>query len=108
MPTFTSRTGSTTPGHLSNAVPDADKVIDQAASGAHETVDRLAERAAPHVRRIEEGARDVADSVEAGVQRTRQAGDTWTRALRDSVRDRPLGALVVAVAIGAVMARLSR
>jgi ElaB/YqjD/DUF883 family membrane-anchored ribosome-binding protein len=84
----------------------AEDLIGRIAQSAHETIDRLAETAAPHVSRLQETL-----SGEALHQRAddmRELRDEWTESLRCTVRDNPLAAIGVAVAVGILIARLSR
>ena len=83
-----------------------DDLIGRIAQSAHETIDRLAETAAPLVNRLQENL-----SGEALHQRAddmREWRDEWTESLRSSVRENPLAAVGVALAVGFLIARLSR
>lgn len=86
----------------------ADDVINRIAQSAHETIDRLAESAAPHVNRLGEGLAGAGESLQARADRAREMGDEWVESLRDSVRENPLAAVGVALAVGVLIARLSR
>ena len=69
----------------------ADDLIGRIAQSAHETIDRLAETAAPHVSRLQENLSGDALHMRA-----------------DEVRENPLAAIGVALAVGVLVARLSR
>ena len=86
----------------------ADDVIARIAQSAHETIDRLAESAAPHVSRLGEGLSGAGETLQERADRAREVGDEWIESLRDTVRENPLAAVGVALAIGVVVARLSR
>jgi len=86
----------------------ADDVISRIAQSAHETIDRLAESAAPHVNRLGEGLSGAGETLQARADRAREVGDEWVESLRDTVRENPLAAVGVALAIGVLVARLSR
>jgi ElaB/YqjD/DUF883 family membrane-anchored ribosome-binding protein len=85
-----------------------DDVIGRIAQSAHETIDRLAETAAPHVSRLGEGLSGAGETLQARADRAREMGDEWVESLRDTVRENPLAAVGVALAIGVLVARLSR
>lgn len=69
--------------------------------GAHQTIDRLAESAAPHVQRLSEG-------LDSRTGQLRDASDEWTESLRSTVRENPLAAVATALAVGVLIARLTR
>ena len=83
----------------------ADDLIGRIAQSAHETIDRLAESAAPHVNRLQENL--SADALHQRADEMRELRDEWTESLRDTVRDNPLAAVGVALAVGILIARLS-
>ena len=76
--------------------------------GAHETIDRLADNAAPHVQRLGEGMASAGDALQAKAGQIRDTRDEWAESLRCTVRDNPLAAIVTALAIGALIARVTR
>lgn len=69
--------------------------------GAHQTIDRLAETAAPHVQRLSE-------TVQSGTGTVRDVSEEWTESLRTTVRENPIAAVATALAIGLLVARLTR
>ena len=84
----------------------ADDLIGRIAQSAHETIDRLAESAAPHVNRLQESL--SGDVLHQRADDMREWRDEWTESLRCTVRDNPLAAVGVALAVGVLIARLSR
>lgn len=84
----------------------AEDLIGRIAQSAHETIDRLAETAAPHVNRLQETL--SGDALHQRADDVRELRDEWTESLRCTVRDNPLAAIGVAVAVGILIARLSR
>jgi len=86
----------------------ADDVIGRIAQSAHETIDRLAETAAPHVNRLQESVSDTGQALQARADRAREVTDEWAESLRCTVRESPLAALGVALAVGLLIARLAR
>jgi ElaB/YqjD/DUF883 family membrane-anchored ribosome-binding protein len=95
------------------AVADAEKgaamrtedLIGRIAQSAHETIDRLAETAAPHVNRLQETL--SGDALHQRADEMRDLRDEWTESLRSTVRENPLAAVGVALAVGVLIARLS-
>ncbi len=71
------------------------------AQGVHDTVDRVAEKAAPAAQKLEATVHDQ-------IHRARELGDEWTDSLRTTVRERPLSAVLVALAAGILISRITR
>ena len=84
----------------------ADDLIGRIAQTAHDTIDRLAESAAPHVNRLQENL--SGDALHQRADEMRELGDEWVESVRSTVRENPLAAVGVAVAVGLLIARLSR
>lgn len=106
---------TTTPSALDATHPDArpgaadaSEMVSRVAEGAHATVDRLAEVATPAAQKIEATLSQASEAVHEQMHRAREAGDEWSESLRDTVREHPLTSVVVALAAGALIARLSR
>ena len=76
--------------------------------GAHETIDRMAQTAAPQVQKLGDGMASASDALQAQAGRMRQTRDEWAESLRGTVRDNPLATVAVALAIGALIARVTR
>jgi len=83
------------------------EVLDRVVRGAHATVDRLAESAAPHVQRLSDGIGKAGDAVHSRTSDMRELGDEWTDSLRTTVREHPVAAVVTALAVGVLLARLT-
>jgi len=83
-----------------------DDLIGRIAQSAHETIDRLAETAAPHVNRLQENL--SGDALHMRADEMRELRDEWAESLRCTVRENPLAAVGVALAVGVLIARLSR
>jgi ElaB/YqjD/DUF883 family membrane-anchored ribosome-binding protein len=86
----------------------ADDVIRRIAQSAHETIDRLAEGVAPRVNRLQERVSGAGESLQMRADRAREVTDEWAESLRCTVRERPLAAVGVALAVGLLVARLAR
>ena len=83
-------------------------LTDRMAQGAHHTIDRLAETAAPHIERMEEALAEATGHLKDQAQHVREKGDEWAEDLRTAVRRNPLSAVAAAMAIGALIARITR
>ena len=75
---------------------------------AHATIDRLAKTAAPHVQRLSESATSASDVLHDRAGQARELGDEWTQSLRTTVRENPLATVAAALALGVIIAKLSR
>ncbi len=83
-------------------------LTDRIAQGAHHTIDRLAEATAPHVQRLEDAVADASLQFKHQARQARETGDEWTEGLRSTVRRNPLTAVATALALGALIARITR
>lgn len=88
-------------GRAASPPADAGELVMRVAQGVHETVDRVAEKAAPAAQKLESTVHDQ-------IHRARELGDEWTDSLRTTVRERPLSAVLVALAAGVLIARITR
>lgn len=83
-------------------------LMQRAVQGAHETIDRLADRAAPTVQKLGAGMSDAGDALQAKSDQLVDTRDEWAESLRCTVRANPLMTLAAALAIGALVARITR
>lgn len=83
-------------------------LTDRVAQSAHHTIDRLVETATPHIERLEGAVMEATSQLKDQAQHVREKGDEWANDLRATVRRNPLTAVAVAVAAGALIARLKR
>jgi len=83
-------------------------MLNKVVEKAHATIDRLAETAAPHVQRLSQGASSASDVLHDRAGQARELGDEWTQSLRSTVRDNPLATVAAALALGVIIAKLSR
>lgn len=83
-------------------------LTDRVAQGAHHAVDRFAESSAPHLQRLEEAVSGASVQLKNQARQVRETGDEWTESLRAGVRRNPLVAVATAVAIGALISRITR
>lgn len=90
------------------AMPAAVGLLNQAVRGAHTTIDRLAESAEPAVRQLGDSVSAAGARLQATTGQLRDTRDEWAEGARTTVRGSPLTSVVVAFALGAVIARLAR
>ena len=83
-------------------------LTDRVAQGAHHTIDRLVETATPHIERMEGALAGATGHLKAQARHAREKGDEWADDLRVTVRRNPLSAVAAAMAIGALIARITR
>jgi len=82
--------------------------VEQLGSASTDEVEPMAHPLEDQVQRLQEAAHSASDAVRSQVHHAREVGDEWTESLRGSVRNHPLAAVATALAIGAVIARLTR
>ena len=87
---------------------DGSALVSRVAQGLHETVDRVADKAAPAAQKLESTMTHANASLHDQLHHARELGDQWTTSLRGTVREHPLTSVVVALAAGALIARISR
>jgi ElaB/YqjD/DUF883 family membrane-anchored ribosome-binding protein len=88
--------------------PGATGMLKNAVQGAHDTLDRLADRAAPAVQRMGDSVNSAEAALRAKTSQLRERGDEWVDGTRGSIRNHPLTAVAIALAVGAVVARMTR
>lgn len=90
------------------APPAAVGLLKNAVQGAHETIDRLANSAAPAVRQLGDSVAAAGETLHAKTDQLREQRDEWAEGMRSAVRSNPLAAVAAALALGIVIARISR
>jgi ElaB/YqjD/DUF883 family membrane-anchored ribosome-binding protein len=83
-------------------------MLNKVVQGAHQAIDRMAETAAPAVQRVQDGVHAASDALSQRAHDARELGDEWCESLRCTVRDNPLTAVATALAVGVLIARLTR
>jgi ElaB/YqjD/DUF883 family membrane-anchored ribosome-binding protein len=101
-----STTSSSTADSLSNALPDRG-TVDRAAQTAHAAIDRVAAKAGPAIDKVRATMADTRQTLQAKADRLGELEDEWLNTTRDYVREHPLTAVAVGVAIGAILARIA-
>ena len=82
--------------------------FERVVQGAHHTIDRLAETAAPHVQRLQDSVATAGETLHSRAHQVREVGDEWADSLRNTVRENPLAAVLTALAVGVLIARVTR
>jgi len=90
------------------AARDGGDMLSRVVQGAHQTIDRLADTAAPHVHKLQEGMSVAGDAVSERAVLARDVSEEWAESLRATVREHPLAAVFAALAVGMVVARVTR
>lgn len=90
------------------AAPAVVGMLNHAVQGAHDTIDRLADSAAPAARQIGESVSAAGDALQEKTGQLRDARDEWVESVRTTVRGSPLTAMAAALALGALIARITR
>lgn len=101
--------GSTGMGGPSAQASNAgDDLLNRVVQGAHEAIDRLAGTAAPHVHRLQEQVASAGETFNVKASDVRHMSDEWTESLRHTVREHPVAAMATALAVGMLIARITR
>jgi len=110
-PTSLSQAASTDE-HAESSIPGTSTyqkpLADRMAQSAHHTIDRLAETAGPQIERVEGALAGATVRLKDGARQVREKGDEWADDLRATVRRNPLSAVLVSIAAGALIARITR
>ncbi len=83
-------------------------LMSRVVQGAHQTIDRLAETAAPHVHKLTQNVNSAGSALHDRADQAREMGDEWAESVRSTVRENPLAAVGVALAVGLLIAKLTR
>ena len=90
------------------AIPAAVSLLNHTVQGAHDTINRLADGAAPVAQHLDETASAAGRALHASTEQFRETRDEWSETLRSTVRRSPLACLTGALALGFVIARITR
>lgn len=101
-------TDTAMPADGPKAAPAAVNLLNQAVRGAHDTIDRLADRAEPAAQRLGEQAAAAEHALHAKTAQLRDTRDQWVDSVRTTVREKPLVSVAAAIALGALIARITR
>jgi ElaB/YqjD/DUF883 family membrane-anchored ribosome-binding protein len=88
------------------AAADRD-MLRRVVQGAHEAVDRIADKAIPAVERLRERVDETSDRLHERAAQVGELKDEWAESLRMTIRERPLTAVLTALAVGVIISRLT-
>jgi ElaB/YqjD/DUF883 family membrane-anchored ribosome-binding protein len=113
VPTLTSVHPLRTPGVPMPADSDkvaaaASELVKQTVQGAHDGIDSLADSAKPAIENMGERAAVAEAALRATTDQLRETGDEWVESVRTTVRENPLAAVAAALALGLLVARITR
>jgi ElaB/YqjD/DUF883 family membrane-anchored ribosome-binding protein len=91
-----------------DTLPSGNRLLNQAAQGAHDTIDRVADRVKPIARQLGEQVSAAEDDLQARSTQLRKTKDEWMESARSKVRSNPLVSVAAATALGLLIARLTR
>jgi ElaB/YqjD/DUF883 family membrane-anchored ribosome-binding protein len=99
---------NTSVADTADAVADRTRsTVDRAAQSAHEAIDRLAAKAGPAIDRLRGSATSAGETLRAKADQFGQLEEQWVEGARGYVRENPLAAVGIAVAIGLLIGKLS-
>ena len=100
-----SSTATSATGPSSTAAAD---LVNRVADKAHATIDKLATTAVPAAEQLQKSLEDTNSMLHDRADRLRATGNEWCDGLRANVREHPLMAVGTALAVGMLIARLTR
>ncbi|WP_416762950.1 DUF883 family protein [Roseateles sp. So40a] len=100
-----SSTATSGTGPSSTAAAD---LVNRVADKAHATIDKLATTAVPAAEQLQKSLEDTNSMLHDRADRLRATGNEWCDGLRANVREHPLMAVGTALAVGMLIARLTR
>lgn len=101
-------TPGTDTGSAVGGAAASNELMNKVVQGAHQTIDKLAEKAGPTVQRLADSVQGANQSLHQRADHVRELGDEWSESLRVTVRENPLAAVATALAIGMLIARITR
>lgn len=101
-------TSGATPADATGGASARPPVVDSLLQGAHQTIDQLADGTTAQVKHAQESLSHAADSLQQSAKQWRESGEEWAESLRVTVREAPLTSIATALAIGLLVARLTR
>jgi ElaB/YqjD/DUF883 family membrane-anchored ribosome-binding protein len=99
---------NTSVADTADAVADRTRsTVDRAAQSAHEAIDRLASKAGPAIERLRGSASSASETLRAKADQFGELEEQWVESARVYVRENPLAAVGIAVAIGLLLGKLT-
>lgn len=94
-----------TPNEPSNR---SDGFVERTAQAAHQTIDEVAEKAGETIERLQASASSMGEQLSDKAQALSDLEYQMVEKVRDCVRDHPLASVLMAVAAGVLIARLTQ
>jgi ElaB/YqjD/DUF883 family membrane-anchored ribosome-binding protein len=98
----------TSDSETTNAAGSTPPVVERVAGTAHKVVDQLASKAGPAVERVKSGVNTAKDAMHTRLDGLSTTRDEWMESCRHSVRQHPLASVGIGIAMGYLLARLTR
>jgi ElaB/YqjD/DUF883 family membrane-anchored ribosome-binding protein len=99
---------NTSVADTADAVADRTRnTVDRVAQSAHEAIDRLAAKAGPVIDRLQGSATSTGDTLRAKADQFGQLEEQWVESARIYVRENPLAAVGIAVAVGLLLGKMT-
>jgi ElaB/YqjD/DUF883 family membrane-anchored ribosome-binding protein len=99
---------NTSVADTADAVADRTRnTVDRAAQTAHEAIDRLAAKAGPAIDRLRGTANTASETLRAKADQFGELEEQWVESARTYVRENPLAAVGIAVAVGLLIGKLT-
>lgn len=93
---------------IERAASALDSQVDRMADTAHRVVDDLASKTAPAAERVRTSMHHAMDTMHRRMDDLAETRDEWMETTRESIREHPLTMVCGAIAIGFLLAKLSR
>lgn len=81
--------------------------VDRFAQTAHDAIDRLAAKAGPAIDRLRGGATNTSETLRAKADQFTEMEEQWVESARSYVRENPMAAVGIAVAVGLLLGKMS-
>lgn len=95
-----------------NSTPDSAShlgrdTVDRVAQSAHETIDRMASKAGPAIEQLQSAAQNAAKTLQDKTASIGDMEEVWVESARTCVREHPLTSVLLALAAGMLISRLT-
>jgi hypothetical protein len=97
-----------TASSVRSALRDPTAVLERVVQGAHEAIDRVAATTIPAVEQWSQKASHVGEALNERADRLGDMQEQWLDDARHTVREHPIASVLAAVALGMLVARITR
>lgn len=81
--------------------------VERVTQSAHDAIDQVAAKATPAIEQLQSAASNAAQSLQDKANSLGEMEEVWIESARNCVRDHPLASVLVALAAGMLINRLS-